>query len=136
MHRTKVQSVHRRVGRPLANRCLGAFGNGSIGLIIGPPVSRPFNHVIQFLLRVIAFPISAIVREEIPVPIDPSSVKRVAHPAGKHSVFTGGCVHPKEGCIPLIFFLTNVARGAAVPNQRPIGHDFNGVGLVVSDRNS
>ena len=38
-------------------------------------VSRPFNHEIQFFLRVIAFPISAIVREEIPVPVDPSSVK-------------------------------------------------------------
>ena len=135
MHRTKVQSVidvwgvhGRQVPRCLREREYRAHHRATR--------KPPLQSCNSIPLAGVAFPISAIVREEIPVPIDPSSVKRVAHPAGKHSVFTGGCVHPKEGCIPLIFFLTNVARGAAVPNQRPIGHDFNGVRLVVSDRNS
>ena len=79
----------------------------------------------------IAFPVSAVVAEEVAETFDPGPVKRVADTAGQNAVLTRAGVDPQQGSIALVAFITHVARGTRVPDKGPVWKDVDGVGLMV-----
>ena len=52
----------------------------------------------------IAFPVSAVVAEEVAETFDPGPVKRVADTAGQNAVLTRAGVDPQQGSIALVAF--------------------------------
>ena len=79
-------------------------------VVVWPSIGGPIDQEIQFFIRVIAFPVPAVIGEEISMAADPNAIKRIANTTGKDTVLSGGRIDPKQGGVALIGFIANVAR--------------------------
>ena len=75
MNGTNINTVHRTVRRPAPNGGFGSGGNRVVRFVVRPAVGCPRDHEIQLLVGVVAFPISAVVGEEVAVAVNPNTVK-------------------------------------------------------------
>ena len=134
--RTVGQPVQAAVRRPRRHGGFGPFRDRGFGGVVWPAVIRPLNEQVYLFGGMIAFPISAVVAEEVTEPLDPRPVERVSHTAGQHAVLTRAGVDPQQGRIALIGLLTHVAGGTRVPDEGAVRKHIHGVGLMVSGGNT